>query len=311
MAIRQAHIYPRGNEWRFFFKIFERPITIRESYRTWVRGISLSKGGALLEKLLSGKGNFMTRVKRHLLELSLLVAALATAIAAFMPIRADAGEKRMTMTHRWEVEANYPGFGDEAVDEAVVNWLNREIADVMDSVKDGADVSYIEEGNAFSLYIDYQTYSPSDRALSVLFSVVRMHHRAVHPVTTLGSVNILAGASSPLGLDDLFADPAKALEILSKNAKPLVREYYANEVPGLTEEALTDLVENAWFDGGSAPVRDNYSVLTLARDGVRVHFMQYQIGPYVIGSSEFVVTLDKLAPAGPNPEVWPEAGSKG
>ena len=252
----------------------------------------------------------MSSVRRHLLELSLLAISLVTAIVAFMAVSADAGEERMTMRHRWQVDASYPKFGDQAVDSAIAEWLNQSIADIMESVKDGADVAFTEDEASFSIFIDYQTYSLSDQVLSILFNITTYPSGAAHPMNAIGTLNFFAGGSSPLRLDDLFSDPGRALEIMSDNAKPLISEYIATEGIGLSEEEIAEIIDNDWFSEGSAPTRDNFAALSLAHDGVRVHFQQYQVLPYVFGSPEFVVPLGKLAPAGPNPKVWLQAGKK-
>lgn len=248
----------------------------------------------------------MFKARKYLLELLLLAAALATAIAAFAAVPAGAAEEKMTMRNRWQVEADYPKFDDEKVDEAVREWLNKLIADIMDSVKEYADVAFTERETYFDIGISYETSRPSDKAVSILFSIFTYPSGAAHPSTGTESLNFLVGDPAPLKLDDLFADPKRALEIMSDNAKPLVREYLAASADGISEKDIAELLDGEWFREGSAPNRDNYSTLVLDPQGVRVHFQQYQVVPYAFGMPEFLVTLDKLAPAGPSEKVWPK-----
>ena len=243
---------------------------------------------------------------KYSLDLLLQATAIAIAIIAFTAAPAGAGEEKMTMSHRWLVEAEYPRFGDEKVDEAVQEWLNKHIEDTIADAKDYVDVSFTEEEAYFNVGVTYETFRPSDEAVSILFIVFSYSSRAAHPSARAEALNFLIGNPSPLGLDDLFAEPLKALEIMSDSAKSLVREYLVANIDDISEKEMAEILDDGWFEEGSAPTRDNYLTLVLDPRGVKVRFQQYQVLPYIFGMPEFLVTLDKLAPAGPNEEVWPK-----
>jgi uncharacterized protein len=62
-----------------------------------------------------------------------------------------------------------------------------------------------------------------------------------------------------------------------------------------------ELVDDDWFEEGTAPTAENYSLLLPTADGIRMTFRQYQIGPYAIGdfdvTAPYGVLRDMLNPA--------------
>lgn len=228
----------------------------------------------------------------------LLLAAAVYSFAA----SAAAGEMRRKMSQTWSVEASYPEFGNKTVDEGLREWLNALIAEIMDSVKDYADVEDAE--SSFSSVIEYEIVRPSEQAASVAFTIFTYPSGAAHPSAGFEVKNVLLSESRFLGLNDLFENSDLALTILAQHAPKGVMEYLHEYQPGkLTDDF--NLTEDEWFLEGSEPKRENYECLLLEPGGVRVIFQLYQVLPYIFGAPEFVVPLGALAPAGPNPKIWP------
>jgi hypothetical protein len=65
---------------------------------------------------------------------------------------------------------------------------------------------------------------------------------------------------------------------------------------------------DAWLRQGTAPEPDNYQVLLPRPNGLEVHFGQYQVGPYAIGSFDVLVPYEALAPV-LNPALFGERPS--
>ncbi|MCG6941774.1 MAG: DUF3298 domain-containing protein [Thiohalocapsa sp.] len=55
----------------------------------------------------------------------------------------------------------------------------------------------------------------------------------------------------------------------------------------------SEMVDDDWFQQGTAPTAENYGLLLPTADGIRVTFSQYQVGPYAIG--DFRVTVPYAA----------------
>jgi uncharacterized protein len=96
----------------------------------------------------------------------------------------------------------------------------------------------------------------------------------------------------------LFRPDSDWLEVLARHSREglSAREPFSDE---------PDMVDDDWFQEGTAPTAENYALLLPTADGIRVTFTQYQIGPYAIG--DFRVTVPYAALADQlNPDLFPE-----
>jgi uncharacterized protein len=106
---------------------------------------------------------------------------------------------------------------------------------------------------------------------------------------------------------ELFREDSDWLGVLSEQSRARLREVE----PFSTDP---DLVDDDWFQEGTAPTAENFGLLLPTAEGIRVTFTQYQIGPYAIG--DFRVTVPyaalraQLAPA-LFPDRVPEASPAG
>jgi hypothetical protein len=58
-----------------------------------------------------------------------------------------------------------------------------------------------------------------------------------------------------------------------ENSDPLAIESYLENI-------------NSNIDSGTEPVEDNFKTFTFTKDGIKIYFAQYQVGPYVMGMPE-------------------------
>lgn len=88
-----------------------------------------------------------------------------------------------------------------------------------------------------------------------------------------------------LSINDLFVDPVKALDLVSKKTVD-----YINNNPDYKDGLPTD-----WFDQGTAPTIENYAAFELTKDTLVIIFQQYQALPYVYGNIEIPIKLTELS----------------
>ena len=230
----------------------------------------------------------------------LLAAAM---LAALFGAGAGAQEEGK-LAYAWRAEAKYPVFGDERLDRKVRGWVEKRIGQLMDEVKDSATADY--EGS-WEAGLSYELSRPSAKAVSVAFIIYTYPSGAAHPSSATEILNLSTETGRELFLGDLFDDPDKALAIFAEHAPELVGALFKTENPKDFPDGMSD---EYFFEEGFLPTRENYANLSLTPEGVRVHFRQYQILPYVFGMPAPLFSLALLAPAGPNPDIWP-AGEDG
>lgn len=216
---------------------------------------------------------------------------------------ADGGAWRgveKTSAFSWNADVKYPELGHAEIDAQIRGWIDDNVVDCLDEVKelgtvDGIDLSW-------TMSVDYEVTAPSDRAVSVIFTTYTYTLGAAHPMRVKHVLSFDADSGAVLSLDDLFADPEKALAVFSENAPRLVLEEMRADYP----DSFADGAEpaQAFFEEGFEPMRDNYAEIGLEPGGVRVYFQLYQVLPYVFGTPSALFTLDMLKEAGPKTGYW-------
>lgn len=235
----------------------------------------------------------------------LIMAALSCAGAGDS---AEGALPRREMGYTWTVKAAYPETGNEAADEAVRGWLERHVADHVAESGELASASPDFPVGEWTMQVEYTVTRPSRDVVSIVFSTCTYPSGAAHPLTTLDAVNCDLRNGALLHPADLFEDPEQAVAIMAEHAAGLIGESFRNRHPDQFPNGVED---GAWFAEGFRPTPENYSCLGLEAEGVRVYFQQYQILPYVFGSPNALIPLDLLAPAGPNPAIWPTPATDG
>lgn len=231
----------------------------------------------------------------------LLLLALAVLTFSSAPSRAEEG--KASLSYDWAIKAEYPTFDSQAVNKLVQEWMNDHVeaylADGVTMVS--ADPEF--PTGSWEADIDYELSKVSDRYASVVFSTFVSPYGAAHPMRYLDVLNLDLAKGSQLSLEDLFADPDKAVAIMSEQTPSLLIEYLRDSHPGSFPE---DSDKTFFFEEGWTPDRENYDLLGLEPGGVRVYFQLYQVVPYAFGMPNILVPLEQLKPAGPNKEIWPE-----
>ena len=213
----------------------------------------------------------------------------------FPPVR------RVERDFTWNVSAALPAFDHPVIDGEIRAWLNRLLAAALEEEDGGFPP---EESATLSIWIDYRLSRPSDHVLSVAIETSWYREGNAHPASSIDIVNFSYPDARILRLDSLFSDPEKALAIFSALSPGLILESLRKENPEVLANSSDP--DDIWLNrDGFAPTRENYSSLGLEPGGVRIHFGEYQVLAYAFGKPEVLIPLSALAPAGPNPDVWP------
>ncbi len=198
--------------------------------------------------------------------------------------------------YAWRMEANFPRFGNEKIDSNIRSWMAELIPSAQNDLT-GFGTTGLEEG-WFEMGIDYAVVSPSEQVRSVKFTIFYSPFGAAHPSTSVAVRNYHLATGERLRLRDIFANPGLAVQIMANHAQDILMD--ENSV----------LEDSTWFNEGFLPKEENYAALGLEADGVRIYFQQYQVLPYAYGMPEALIPLELLAPAGPNPRIWPQSGEE-
>ena len=217
-----------------------------------------------------------------------------------MPFAASGQEfGQASIAQSWNVEADYPTTGNLGIDGAVREWLGRNISERLKEYA-GVAVNPSYRGGTWDMTVEYVTSMSSDRTVSFVFETMVSPSGAAHPMSYVDVLSFDAESGDAIELDDMFADPDRALAIMAEHARDLIVRDMGVSAPQL-EESLTG---DAWFEKGLLPTRENYASLVLIPEGVLVVFQKYQVLPYVYGFPEAIFTLDMLEEAGPNKALW-------
>lgn len=241
-----------------------------------------------------------------------VAAAFAAVFAAFPAGSGEegtgqAGEREIA--YSWTIEGRYPQTGNEAVDEQIREWVSDTVETSMRdaSTSYGPDFGWEGHKQSYQAHVRHVLTRPGPGAVSVVFFYNSLYSLQAHSMTVVEALNLRPDGGN-IAFNDLFADPEAALEILAEESEKYVKAKIRKENPEYFEDGGTG--ESVFFMDGFEPTRENYETLALEPEGVRVYFQLYQILPFALGISEVPVPLETLAPAGPNPEIWPGAGER-
>jgi hypothetical protein len=151
-------------------------------------------------------------------------------------------------------------------------------------------------GGKFSYFSDYKIVQSNTDYISVLL-IYGGFDGGAHGYENIFSYNYDVKNKKTIELKDLFNNDTSYLNKLSTSSRELLKKKYAvvteEEKKNSSPEALKEYVDNsmAMIESGTEPKLENFSVFTFTPDKVKIHFGQYQVGPYVIGMPE--VEIDR------------------
>lgn len=194
------------------------------------------------------------------------------------------------------LEIYYPVFGNQAVDSSIKLFAEKQASEYE---KDIAESATVEEDRPN----DYERWEmsgyfnierPNPDVVSVIFNIFS-YSGGAHGNLAITCLNYNLKTGASVDFADLFKDPEKALEMMSSfSAQKLNIE--------LGEYADEDMILS-----GTSPDLTNFSNLSLVPGGLYIEFQPYQVGPWAAGPQRVEMTLQDLAAAGPEPDIWPAA----
>lgn len=246
----------------------------------------------------------MKRIHRIGIAVAFAAAVAALPAASGEDGNGQAGEREIA--YSWTIEGHYPQTGNGAVDERIKKWVTDTVEASMEdaSTSYGPDFGWEGHKQFYRANVRHVLSRPGPGAVSVVFYYNSLYSLQAHSMTAVEALNLRTDGGS-IAFDDLFADPDAALKILAEASEKFIRAKIRKENPEYFGDGGAD--DGVFFMDGFEPTRDNYETLGLEPDGVRVYFQLYQILPFALGISEVPVSLETLAPVGPNPEIWPGA----
>ncbi len=195
-----------------------------------------------------------------------------------------------------QVSLWYPELGQPRVDAEIRQWAATTADAYEREVHESGDAPGEERPETYGTWDLTGLFAisrPSDEAVSVTFNVYS-YTGGAHGNLEITCLNYSLPAGRRLSLADLFADPEKALQLMSGwSQKELQRS--------LGEYADAEMIRD-----GVSPDLKNFANLSLMPQGVRIEFQPYQVAPWAAGPQHVDMPLTELQAADPNPHIWKE-----
>lgn len=208
------------------------------------------------------------------------------------------------------VHINYPSIGQQRVDTDIRAWVTN-LAEIFATHLQALDTGGLAldsgaepdaflhdddlisglEDRTYELWGDYTITNPSDKALSVTFEIWNYtgNPQGALDIMTL-NYNLANGQR--LELVDIFENPDEALLLMSNfSRRQLERRLGA---AGRSRMAMD----------GTEPLAENFSSLTLTKEGISVNFQPWQVAPWEAGIQKVEIPLTELLAAGPLLALW-------
>lgn len=200
-------------------------------------------------------------------------------------VYATAGIQDEDAKRGYAIAAAYPKF--EGGSRSVVAKLNAEIerlvtkrvADFRKQAEEWTREHRAEglKPDPSDLSIDFEALAVVEGLVSLRFSTFSYFVGTAHPSHDSEVFNYDVRAARRLELEDLFAPGATYLKALA-------------------DYCIGELAPDGSVPAGAAPTRENYALWNITRDGLRITFAEYQVGPYVAGQPEVTIPYKELVP---------------
>lgn len=191
------------------------------------------------------------------------------------------------------IKLYYPAFGNSSVDSAIRDWVEARrkyfeslLPEKTEEKGEEADLAANSEMSGF-----YTLEHPVADVVSILFNIYA-YTGGAHGNLWLDALNYNLKTGKQILFKDLFANADEAVRILSRISIEKL------------SKSLGEDADEEWLERGAGPEAENFTVLSLAPDGLFVEFQPYQVAPWSAGAQRVFVSLKELQQARPSPEVW-------
>ena len=182
--------------------------------------------------------------------------------------------------------SGYPGK-EEGFNTIINGFVQQEIYSFKEPFgsPDTSNLPEEDAGMKSSMGINYEIKESSKDFVSVLFNESEYLPGQAHPNSWMMTINYDFLLGRGVYLEDLFKNGSDYLTVLS--------DYAAQD--------LINQIKNGQYDSdeqfvreGTKPTAENFSVFTVEKEGLVIHFNNYQVGPYSAGQAEVVVPYSLL-----------------
>ncbi len=227
---------------------------------------------------------------------SLPILVLALLLSSFsMPAFAAAtggnSAEITKKTGRLNVNITYPVLNVELVDKDIAKWAEGLVSSVEDMLEKDQAEGMTGSGNPYELRNDYELSYPSAEAVSIIFTVAT-YTGGAHDNIDIIVLSYELNSGELLSLEDIFKDQESALNIMSSYTYKALAARFG-------EDRIEDMLRT-----GTTPDTDNFSSISLNKNGICVHFQPYQAAPWSYGAQKVEIPLDEFQEAEPRLSLW-------
>ncbi|MEG2173651.1 MAG: DUF3298 domain-containing protein [Desulfovibrionaceae bacterium] len=191
------------------------------------------------------------------------------------------------------IVVNYPELGLPTIDKHIALWATNMANNFQENVTKEATT---DDKTAYELQGKYTVSRPSAAAVSITYEVWT-YTGGAHGNLDIITLNFDVEGGVQLSLEDLFKDVEQALELMSTYCYSVLNAE-------LSEESTVNILKS-----GTSPDTENFSAITLLPNAILIHFQPYQVAPWSVGPQQVRMSLDDLASARPQLEIWGRKGT--
>lgn len=181
-------------------------------------------------------------------------------------------------TAEYAISASYPHSGVKAIDEAIVAWVNAEVAELK---QQGPPDPQWASG-AYTLDIEYEVARNDAAMLALRFNEMTFTGGA-HPNHGVRTFNFRMPQAQPVDLRDVIDGDAGLQRVSGLVIADLDR--LTTPEMGADPDGIRD---------GAGPKWSNFENFLLLPDSIRFIFPPYQVAAYVFGTQESTIPLSRL-----------------
>lgn len=195
----------------------------------------------------------------------------------------------------FNITASYPTSGVSAENivqmkewqEALITQFKTE-SGLLNLTAEDIQIQGLGEERKYALGVEYKTYT-GVRTVSYVY-LIYQDTLGAHPNVFYRTFTFDTKTNATLTLGDVFAPGSHYLETLSAIARAELPAMVAARAGVTTAEVNIDYIND-----GTEPEETNFENFYLDGSDLVILFPPYQIGPYVLGSTEFHIPLSELS----------------
>lgn len=206
-------------------------------------------------------------------------------------------------------------FAEPIVARTVAEWFRGQTEVLRRETKDFFDDDYAaeiskspdppEDGVYMTVNVTVAAARPTATVATVVFDAFSVVRSAAHPSSLVEAVNIDLATGRRLALADLFDKPDAALGIFAALSPALVGRWMRDTLGGNMPPDFDAEKDEGVKDGTAARPENYEGNIAVEKDGLRIHFQEYQLFPRLFGRPTITIPLSELSPAAPKAAVWP------